>query len=504
MPIRRVSKVVVVGAGSAGLMSALFLRKTLDNIDVLVVRSPKIGVIGVGESTTVQVPRFLHDMLGLDRKQFFIEVQPSWKLGIRYEWGEPGEGHFNYTFDPCVDVQIRPDARINAYCCLKDMSDSSLFYTLMDRAKAPCAVMPDGQARMAASVGYHIENTAYIAYLERQTRQAGVTIIDADVVDLAQDESGYVKSLRLEDGRELPGDLFIDCTGFASHLLAGRLGAKFVSYAESLFVDTAVVGSWRRTDEVIYPYTTATTMNHGWAWRIEFAEHITRGYVHSSDFCSPQAAMRELKEKNPRIGEMRTIKFRSGRYDRFWINNVVAVGNSGGFVEPLEATALHMVVEHLRLVRQMLHGAQGVLQPEMIPLMNERYRILWDDIRDFLAIHYKFNRRVDTPFWDHCRRDTDLAGAAALVELYEAAGPSTACDHLIPKNTTFGLNGYLSLLVGQRAPTRWQTPPGEREWQAYEAYRGRIRQEASYAVDVRQALAIVNHPAWQWPHVRVH
>ncbi len=493
-----VRKVVVVGAGSAGFMSALMARLTLPDLDVVVVRSPNIPVIGVGESTTVGLPTFLHDMLGLDRKQFFDQVRPSWKLGIRYEWGLPGDYHFNYTFDPAVDVQVRPDGPINAMFCQREMRDISLFHALMDRDKAPCKRGPTGQPMVAQSVGYHIENKAFIGYLERKTREFGVSIVDRDVVAVTRDEQGNVTSLRLDDGSELAGDLFIDCTGFVSYLLKQTMGAKFISYADSLFVDSAVVGSWPRADDVFHPYTTATTMDHGWAWRIEFEDHITRGYVFSSAFCSPDEAMRELKAKNPRIGEMRLIKFTSGRYDRFWINNVVAVGNSSGFVEPLEATALHMVVEQLRLLRQVLLDGQGRIVPEAIAVQNTRFALLWDDIRDFLAVHYKFNRRLDTPFWRHARQDTALHGAQPLVDFYRVFGPSTLCDHLIPAKTIFGLQGYLSLLLGQQAETSWRCEPSAERWRIFEQYRERIAHEAESALGMTEALALIHDPHCQW------
>lgn len=479
-------------------MSALMVKLALANMEVVVVRSPNIPVIGVGESTTVALPRFLHEMLGLDRKQFFREVRPSWKLGIRYEWGEPGDYHFNYTFDPCVDAMMTADGPLNAIFCQREMRDASLFYALMDRDKAPCKRSPTGQPMVALNAGYHIENKAYIGYLERKSRQFGVTIIDRDVLAIARDDQGHFMSLKLDDGSDLAGDLFIDCSGFASLLLAQQMGARFISYADSLFVDTAVVGSWQRTDEVLCPYTTATTMDHGWAWRIEFEEHITRGYVHSSAFCSPEEAMRELKAKNPRIGEMRPIKFKSGRYDKFWINNVVAVGNSSGFVEPLEATALHMVIEQLKLLRQALLDGNGIVPPPVIAVQNERFGILWDDIRDFLAIHYKFNRRLDTPFWQHCRRDTQLAGAQPIVDFYRAFGPSSILDHIIPAKTIFGLQGYLSLLLGQHAETNWDCQPSPEQWQAFERYRQRIAQEAQTAMGVREALQLVRDPEWNW------
>src|SRR5690606_5218144 len=146
---------------------------------------------------TLAVPRFLHELLRLDRKQFFTEVRPSWKLGIRYEWGLPGDYHFNYTFDPCVDVQLHANMPISWAICLRDMQYSSLCYALMDQKKALCKIA-GGRPQLSPSVAYHIENKAYVGYLERKARQYGAAIVDADVVGVARDAEGYVTALKLE------------------------------------------------------------------------------------------------------------------------------------------------------------------------------------------------------------------------------------------------------------------------------------------------------------------
>jgi tryptophan halogenase len=251
---------------------------------------------------------------------------------------------------------------------------------------------------------------------------------------------------------------------------------------------------------MIRPYTTAETMESGWCWRIEFEDHVTRGYVYSRAFCSDEQAMREMKQKNPQLGDdLRVVPFTSGRYEKFWVNNVAAIGNASGFVEPLEATAIHLIIEQLRLLRLALHDADGQILPRMRDQQNRRFALLWDDVRDFLAVHYRFNRRIDSPFWRHCHTQTDLGGAAELVELFQQAGPTTLCDALIPSKTIFGFNGYLTMLIGQRVATRCQNRLTPEEIQRWEAYRQRNRAIAEHSLTARDALRIVHDANWSWP-----
>ena len=180
--------------------------------------------------------------------------------------------------------------------------------------------------------------------------------------------------VKLEDGRILEADLFLDCSGFKSLLLKETLHEKYVSYADSLFCDRAVVGSFPRKG-LIPPYTTAETMENGWCWKIEFEDHVTRGYVFSSGFCGEDEAGKELLAKNPELGDdLRTVGFPSGRYENFWSHNVVAIGNASGFVEPLEATAIHLIATQLQLLVQGLKDSGRRLVPAMGNLQNRRYR----------------------------------------------------------------------------------------------------------------------------------
>ena len=152
-------------------------------------------------------------------------------------------------------------------------------------------------------------------------------------------------------------------------------------------------------------------MDHGWCWRIDFPDHVTRGYVFSSAFCTRDEAVAEFRASNPQLGaDLRFVSFRSGRYHDFWSHNVVALGNAAGFTEPLEATALHLVIEQIRLVCRILAEGNGRILPALQRIGNRRFRLLWDEVRDFLAVHFRFNRRRDTPFWQHCRSHDQFGG----------------------------------------------------------------------------------------------
>jgi tryptophan halogenase len=482
-----VRRVVILGGGSAGFLTALTFRLQLPQLQVSVVHSPDIPVIGVGESTTRAVPIFLHDILGLDRREFFREVRPTWKLGLRLEWGDPALTHFNYTFDRAIGERVKGLEKAAAFYCLDDMTDYSLFCALMDNDRSPCLIQ-NGQIQADNRTAYHIKNEAFIEYLRTKSQQQSAELIEGIVVGVNRDPSGDVASLKLSDGREIEGDLFIDCSGFHSVLLNKTIGARYVSYQDTLFCDRAVIGSWSRSDDIL-PYTTMETMDHGWCWKIEFDDAVTRGYVHSSAFCSEDDAMRELKKKNPQLGDdLDVISFPSGRYENFWVGNVAAVGNAAGFVEPLEATSLHLIIEQIRFVIQSLSDSDCQIVPAMRAAENERFRRVWDDTRDFLAIHYRFNRKLDTPFWRHCQEHTNLGGAEQLVDYYREAGPSGLNNIVMEPLSIFGFDGYITMLVGQRVQTNAHKTLTKRESETWESYRNIVRHNVTLALPMREAL----------------
>jgi tryptophan halogenase len=495
----QVQQVAILGGGSAGFLAALAVRRLLPELNVTLVHSPKIPVISVGESTTGLLPQFIHERLGLDRKEFFARVLPTWKMGIRFHWGAPEDSHFNYSFEFLMEQEGPPLRKKASYYCMEDWYDAGPFSAAMDRNLSPCLRSPDGNHFVVPGAGYHIENKRFIAYLSSKAEQLGVTLISTELAGVTRDESGHVQSLQLANGQNLAADLFIDCSGFRSLLLNQTVGEKFHSYNDAIFCDHAVVGNWQR-DDVVLPYTTVDTMNSGWCWRIDFLDDVSRGYVFSSQFCDPEDAIQEMREKNPLLGDdLRLIPFKTGRYENFWSGNVVGIGNASGFVEPLEATALHMIAEQLQIVCGTLRDSGFRLIPEVTKINNLYFREKWDDIRDFLALHYKFNRRLDTPFWRHCQEKTSLGNAQALVDFFADAGPTTACNHFIPRSSMFGYNGYMVLLIEQRVPTEFRSQFSAEDLAAWEDYRNRVRSQVSRSIPVRQAMELVHSPNWNWP-----
>ena len=496
---QQVNKIVVVGGGSAGLISALSLKDQLPACEIVIVRSSRIPVIGVGESTTSAVPRFLHRNLRLDHGSFYREVKPSWKLGVRLEWGHPDISHFNYSFDSQFD-RIEPGMlRGGAYACIDDFMDVGHYSAMMDRALSPLIRMPNGQVIIGEAHGYHIHNPWFVSYLEGVATGRGISIVDAEVKDVTQLESGNIESIVLTDGHRIHGDLFIDCSGFPSLLLNRRMGVEWISYADSVPCDTAIVGNWQRTDEPILPYTTAQTMDHGWCWRIDFRDHINRGYVFSSKFASVEDAEAEMRRLNPKLeADTNIVQFKCGRHQDFWVGNVAALGNAYGFVEPLESTALQLIIEQARFLAASLYDADSAIVPAMQRVENERARQLWDDVRDFLAVHFKFNRKRTTPFWRHCQDNTNLAGASDIVDYYRQMGPSALSTRLIHQRGVFGYVGYMTLLLGQRVELDYPHRASDTDRAIWHAYRNQVRSEITQSIPMAEAIRMVGSDDWKW------
>ena len=492
----RVRDILVLGGGTAGFLAALTLRRRVPEASVRVLQSSKLGVIGVGEGSLRQLPSFLHDYLGIDPKHFFEEVQPTWKLGIRFKWGR---GDFNYSFAPQLDVtHPHPDLpRPMGYYCFDEMEDHSVASALM-RSNFVFLRDKTGGLDIGDDFGYHLDNARLAAFLERHATQQGVTIIDDLVTNVRADDDG-VKGLDLESGRSLSADLFVDCSGFAALLLGKHLAEPFVDYRSTLYCDSAIIGGLDRTAEPIHPYTTCETYNAGWCWQIEHEERINRGYVYSSGFISDEVAEAEFRRKNPGVADTNVVRFRSGRYERAWVKNVVAIGNSAGFVEPLEATAIAAICTSARALAESLAESAGDITPSMRTAFNRHNARNWDTIADFLAVHYRFNALVDSEFWRACRSGVDLRGAAPIVEYYRENGPSQLWRLTLEDPICrFRLDGYYTLLVGQRVAHDRVSVPTTREHAAWSKLRAATREYAANGVTVRDALQIVRSPTWQW------
>lgn len=492
-----IQSILVLGAGSAGLIAAISLKRKIPQLAVRVVRSAEIGVIGVGEGTTPNFPRHMFEYLGISRKRFYELAQPTWKLGIRFLWGP--RGRFDYSFSQQLDTHWSDLPRPNGYYCEEEFRCTDVASALMAHDKA-FARQPDGIAPdIQPWHGFHIENKKLVEVLELVAREVGVEFIDAKVLGSERGPKG-IAAVLLEDGRRLEADFFIDSSGFRSELLGKALEEPFVSFDRTLFCDRAVVGGWERTDEPILPYTTAETMNAGWSWQIDHEHHVNRGYVFSSQMTSDDEAAAEFLAKNPKAPKSpRVVKFRSGRYRNAWVENVVAVGNAGGFVEPLEATALMVVCAECQTLIDFLLHCNLEPTPTMRRLFNEIMVDTWEDIRDFLGLHYKVNTMLDTPFWRMCREETDISALDPLLEFYGENGPTGFNRYRLrsPENN-FGIEGYLVMLVGNRVPYTGRHIPTEAERRAWENHRARFTAKAQTGLNVKEALACTRHPGWRW------
>jgi tryptophan halogenase len=489
-----IKDLLVLGAGSAGLLAALAIKRRLPQTKVRVLRSPEIGTIAVGESTTPNVPAFLFDYLNIDRRRFYQSAEPTWKLGIHFLWGP--RPCFEYPFVVQMDARHNNLPRPNGFYCDTDFTAMNPQSALMAEGKVFLR-RADGTPEIDSGHAFHLENAKFVKTLERVAESVGVQFIDGKLRGAEQSAEG-ISSVILEDGRQLQADFFIDASGFRSELLGKVLEEPFISFDRSLFNDRAILGTWERTDEPILPYTTAETMDAGWSWQIDHERSINRGYVYSSSHVSDQDARSEFARKNPKAKTSdRIVGFRTGRYQRSWVGNVMAVGNAFGFVEPLEATALMITCWHMQSFADLIQFVGDL--PSIRNLFNRLCGTAWDEIRDFLTLHFKTNTRLETPYWRHCRAEADAPRLHEILDFYRENGPTGFARYILANpESQFGIEGYLVQLVGNKVPYRNAHHPSATELQLVTQLRNNNRMVAKKGLTAVESLAIIRHPNWRW------
>jgi tryptophan 7-halogenase len=477
----------IVGGGTAGYLTALALRARLPELDVTLIESSTIPVIGVGEATTPELVRFLHGsrFLSLDLADFYRRVTPTWKLGIKFLWGRPGDYFFTFPF--------QRGRLLESHLHRGHLNHQSLGALLMSDDRVPVFALASGEYESHLSqvrFAYHLENRQFVRYLREEALRAGVKHLDCVVADATIGPGGgEIDCLVTKDGRQLKFDLYVDCSGFRSLLMEGKLGSRFLSYQQTLMTDCAIAAGVPHNG-VVKPYTLAETMDHGWCWNIPFEDEDHRGYVFSSAFASVDQAMDEMRRKNPDMHDPFVVKFRSGRHEHFWKGNVIAIGNAHAFVEPLESTAIHMMILELDLLTAHFPASRHDIAIK--EKLNERISQRWDALRWFLGVHYRFNRRLDTPFWRAANADTDISGAEERLALFRERAPLSYRRPLfypvVPPEFFSDDHSFDTILLGQQVEANFVPPETETGWNAQV---DALRRFARRAMGQREALALL-------------
>ena len=384
-----VKKVAVVGGGTAGFVAALILKRTYPTLTVDVIRSKKIGTIGVGEGSTEHWSVFM-DYVGIQTAELINECDSTFKTGIMFEdWAT--KPYLQSVHDPFVADQLGVPI---AYAKLigenvdpRDLTGDYLWDNM-----TPFNKFMEERPNDTGVSQYHFNTKKLNDFLTRKAEEMGCTVVDDEITDVVVSEWNKIESISSEK-EKYEYDFYVDCTGFAK-LLIGQLGAQWQSYSKYLKMKEAIVFPTPEEDEIPL-WTLAKAMNAGWLFRIPVQGRKGNGYIFDSDFITAEEAQREAESYLGHGVEVaKNIKFDPGALDRPWISNVCAIGLSASFVEPLEASSIGTSINQSFLLAQRIVN----YNQESIDRYNAEVGAIMDNIRDFIALHYITDRR-DTPFW---------------------------------------------------------------------------------------------------------
>jgi tryptophan halogenase len=461
----KINSITIVGGGTAGWMSAVYLHKALcsgnhDRVTVRVIESEDIGIIGVGEAT---VPTLAHTLqvVGIPESKFVIEADASFKQGIRFanwltapEEGKPGHSYF-HPFEAPRGVE---GFNVQAHWLrLRELGAMptpmhqtvSVQSALCEALRSP-KLLTDHQYQALLPYAYHLDAVKFAHMLRQIGIDRGVVHMVDNVTGVNLDETGNIASLVTAKSGLLAADLFIDCSGFQSLLIEKHLHEAHVSFADSLLCDAAVALQLPHQEESprIRPYTTSSAKSAGWIWEIDLFSRRGNGYVYSSQHQSQDEATAVLLSHLGLAGSNavpRHLKMRVGYHRRSWVRNCVAIGLSCGFIEPLESTGIFLIEYALWTLVEYIASGDAVLAAA--PKFNRLMEKIYLELRDFVQMHYIFTRRGDTKFWLDYRNEMRISDALLdLLELWQYKLPSAG--DFDNRQNLFGAGNYTYILAG--------------------------------------------------------
>ena len=458
----RIERVVILGGGTAGWMTAAALSRTLSpTVSITLLESDEIGIVGVGEATIPTIHWF-NDLIGLDEAAFVRATKASFKLGIEFvgwtceserylhpfgQYGVPGDGQpFHQRWLKAqADGLDRP------------LADFSLATQLAGQNRFARPTADPRSILSTLGFAWHFDASLYAAYLRELSEAGGVRRFEGKLATVDRmSDTGRLAALTTERGERLEGDLFIDCSGFRALLIEGEMAAGFEDWSHWLPCDRAIAVPCERVEETT-PYTRATARSAGWQWRIPLQHRTGNGYVFASEFISADEATAFLMANldGPALAEPRQLRFKAGRRKTVWSGNVVAIGLSSGFLEPLESTSIHLIQSGIAKLVSLFPDKD--FDPALAQRFNRLFAADLDNIKDFLILHYHANQRTGEPLWDYCR---SMALPETLVE--RMADYRRSGRLMLNSDDLFREASWLAVLNGQGVLAGDHSPMADR------------------------------------------
>lgn len=408
-------RIVIVGGGTAGWMTALLMAKAWRQhpVQISLIESPDIGIVGVGEGSTPTLKRFFAE-LGIAEQEWMPRCNATYKVSIRFVDWSPASGNRSYSHPFISQLDQFSERAFYQNCFARRQglavpTDPELFLFNGYLANQAAAPVTPANFPFRIEYGYHFDSALLGHFLRDKAVTAGVQHLTHTVQHVQQHSDGRIATLICDDGVQISGDMFVDCSGFRATLIQQALGVPFQSFQRNLFNNAAVVLPTAALTQ-LPSETRATALSNGWAWQIPLQHRTGNGYVYSRDFITADAAEFELRQHLGLLDspiQARHLHMHVGQVQQHWAKNCLAIGLSQGFIEPLEATALHLVQT---AVESFIEDYQaGDFTDRYQPRYNTTVSQRFDATRDYIVAHYRFNSRDDSDYWRANRANTHLS-----------------------------------------------------------------------------------------------